>query len=150
MEWYFNSQEKKARILLKFGFITNCVYNLIAETHGRYKRSSKNKNKKSNTSLIVSRDDIKREVQLALSSLACKVNCPRGIRGRRGRPGAPGKHGPPGPRGPQGPKGNKLKVLKEIRGLLDLKAIRALKDPRAILVNPSQLLLLCHLQCLWL
>ena len=107
MEWYFNSQEKKARILLKFGFITNCVYNLIAETHGRYKRSSKNKNKKSNTSLIVSRDDIKREVQLALSSLTCKVNCPRGIRGRRGRPGAPGKHGPPGPRGPQGPKGKK-------------------------------------------
>ena len=42
------------------------------------------------------------------------------------------------------------KVLKEIRGLLDLKAIRALKDPRAILVSPSQLLLLCHLQCLWL
>ena len=96
-----------ARILLKFGFITNWVYNLIAETHSRYKRSSKNKNKKSNTSLIVSRDDIKREVQLALSSLACKVNCPRGIRGRRGRPGARGKHGPPGPRRPQGPKGNK-------------------------------------------
>ena len=107
MERHFNSKEKKARILLKFGFITNCVYNLIAETNGRYKRSSKNKNKKSKTSLIVSRDDIKREVQLALSSLACKVNCPRGIRGRRGRPGAPGKHGPPGPRGPQGPKGNK-------------------------------------------
>ena len=94
-----------ARILLKFGFITNWVYNLIAETHSRYKRSSKNKNKKSNTSLIVSRDDIKREVQLALSSLACKVNCPRGIRGRRGRPGAPGKHGPPGPQGPKGNKG---------------------------------------------
>ena len=74
MERYFNSKEKKARILLKFGFITNCVYNLIAESHSRYKRSSKNKNKKSgNTSLIVSRDDIKREVQLALSSLACKV-----------------------------------------------------------------------------
>ena len=32
------------------------------------------------------------------------------------------------------------KLLKEIRGLLDLKAIRA------ILVNPSQLLLLCHLR----
>ena len=42
-----------------------------------------------------------------MSSLACKVNCQRGIRGRRGRPGAPCKHGPPGPRGPQGPKGNK-------------------------------------------
>ena len=38
------------------------------------------------------------------------------------------------------------KLLKEIRGLLDLKAIRALRDPRAILVNPSQLLLLCHLR----
>ena len=35
-----------------------------------------------------------------------------------------------------------LKVLREIRGLLDLEAIRAHKDPRAILVNPSQLLLL--------
>ena len=39
-----------------------------------------------------------------------------------------------------------LKVLREIRGLLDLVAIRALKDPRAILVNPSQLLLLSHSQ----
>ena len=38
------------------------------------------------------------------------------------------------------------KLLEEIRGLLDLKAIRALRDPRAILVNPSQLLLLCHLR----
>ena len=37
-------------------------------------------------------------------------------------------------------------MLKEIRDLLDLKAIRDLKDPRAILVNPSQLLLLCHLR----
>ena len=33
-----------------------------------------------------------------------------------------------------------LKVLKEIRDHLDLRAIRALKDPRKILVNPSQLL----------
>ena len=104
---YFNSQEKEASILLKSGFIAQCVYHLIAETQSRHKRSSKSKNKKSNTSVIVSREDIKREVQLALSSLACKVNCPRGIRGKRGRPGAPGKHGPPGPRGPQGPKGNK-------------------------------------------
>ena len=38
------------------------------------------------------------------------------------------------------------KLLKEIRGILDLKTIRALRDPRAILVNPSQLLLLCHLR----
>ena len=56
---------------------------------------------------MVSRDDIKREVQLVMSSLACKVNCPKGVRGRRGRPGSPGKRGPPGPRGPQGPKGNR-------------------------------------------
>ena len=83
-----------------------CYY-LIAETQSRHKRSSKSKNKKSNTSVIVSREDIKREVQLALSSLACKVNCQRGIRGRQGRPGAPGKHGAPGLRGPQGPKGNR-------------------------------------------
>ena len=83
-----------------------CYY-LIAETQSRHKRSSKSKNKKSNTSVIVSREDIKREVQLALSSLACKVNCKRGIRGRQGRPGAPGKHGAPGLRGPQGPKGNR-------------------------------------------
>ena len=41
------------------------------------------------------------------------------------------------------------KVFKEIRGLLDLKAIKALRDPRAILVNPSQPLLLCLLQCPW-
>ena len=39
------------------------------------------------------------------------------------------------------------KVLKEIRGLLVLKAIKALQDPRTILVNPSQHLLLCHLRC---
>ena len=50
----------------------------------------------------------------------------------------------PGPRDHMG-----LKVLREIRGLLDLRAIRALRDPRAILVNLSQLLLLCHLWYLW-
>ena len=36
--------------------------------------------------------------------------------------------------------------LKEITGLPDLEAIKALKGLRAILVNPSQLLLLCHLR----
>ena len=41
------------------------------------------------------------------------------------------------------------KVLQEIRGLPVLKAIRALKDPRAILVNPSLLLPLCHRRCPW-
>ena len=138
---YFNSQEKEASILLKSGFIAQCVYHLIAETQSRHKRSSKSKNKKSNTSVIVSREDIKREVQLALSSLACKVNCLRGIRGRRGRPGAPGLRDPKDLK--------ETEVVKEIRGLLDLKAIRALKDPRVILVNPSQLLQLCHLQRPW-
>ena len=83
------------------------MYYLIAETYSRHKRSSKNKNKKSNTSLIVRSDDIKREVQQALSSLACTAHCPKGTRGRRGRPGPPGKYGPQGPRGTIGPKGNK-------------------------------------------
>ena len=48
---------------------------------------------------------IKKEIQLALGSLACTFHCPKGIRRRRGRPGNPGKHGPPGPQGPQGPTG---------------------------------------------
>jgi len=38
------------------------------------------------------------------------------------------------------------KVFREIRDLLVLRAIRALKDPRAILVNPSQPLLLFPLR----
>ena len=42
-----------------------------------------------------------------------------------------------------------LKVLKEFRDHLDLKVISVLKEPRAILVNQSQLLLLCHLWYLW-
>ena len=42
--------------------------------------------------------------------------------------------------GPRDPRG--LKVLRELRGPLDLGAIRAVKDPMVILVNPSQLLLL--------
>ncbi|KAL9952545.1 hypothetical protein ACROYT_G039814 [Oculina patagonica] len=65
--------------------------------------------KKTNASETIDRDDIRR-LQLALSSLACNVNCPKSIRGRRGRPGprgSPGKHGPPGPQGPQGPKGSR-------------------------------------------
>ncbi|KAL9952566.1 hypothetical protein ACROYT_G039835 [Oculina patagonica] len=70
---------------------------------------TKTTNKKTNASETIDRDDIKREVRLALSSLVCNAQCPKGIRGRRGRPGprgSPGKHGPPGPQGPQGPKGN--------------------------------------------
>ncbi len=65
--------------------------------------------KKTNASETIDRDDTRR-LQLALSSLACNVNCPKSIRGRRGRPGprgSPGKHGPPGPQGPQGPKGSR-------------------------------------------
>ena len=64
-----------------------------------------NINRKTNANETIRRDDIKKEVQLALSNLACTVYCPKSIRGRRGRPGSPGKHGPPGPQGPQGPKG---------------------------------------------
>ena len=49
-----------------------------------------------------------------------------------------------------GPRDHKDQVdLKEIRGLLDLEAIKALKDPKAILVNPSQLLRFCRLRCPW-
>ena len=65
-----------------------------------------NVNKEENASKIITRADVKREVQLALSNLACMIHCPKSIRGRRGRPGPPGKHGPPGPRGPQEPKGS--------------------------------------------
>ena len=88
-------------------FITiTAFFLLVPETHSRIRRNTKDENKNSNTSVTVSRD-IKREVQLALSSLVCTVHCPKGIRGKRGRPGPPGKQGPPGPHGPQGPKGNK-------------------------------------------
>ena len=86
---------------------------ILAEPHILYKRHVVNTYMKSNAnktiSEIIDRDDIRREVRLALSSQACTVHCPKGIRGRRGRPGSrgsPGKHGPPGPQGTQGPKGN--------------------------------------------
>ena len=83
----------------------------LAETHVRLKRSLENSNKKSNGSKATNRDDIiKKEVQQALSNLACIAHCPKSIRGRRGRPGQrgpPGKHGPPGPRGLQGSKRDK-------------------------------------------
>ena len=113
----------------------------------RHKRNLENMNKKTNASTTLSRDDIKKEVQLAMSSLACNVHCPKGIRGRRGRPGH---------RGPQanmvrlGLRGHRAqKVFREIGDLLDIRVVRALKDPRAILVNPSQPLLLCPLRCPW-
>jgi len=88
----------------------NSVFKMLQDSDSdkqirvRRKRSLAS-SKKSNVSETMSRDDIKKEVQLALSSLACTVRCPKSIRGRRGRPGPPGKHGPPGPQGPQGPKG---------------------------------------------
>jgi len=75
----------------------------------RYKRHVETLNKKLNGSKTFDRDDIRREVRLALSSQACTVHCSKLIRGRRGRPGprgSPGKHGPPGPAGSQGTKGN--------------------------------------------
>ena len=81
----------------------------LTEPHVRYKRNVENTNKKSNVSETIDRDDIRREVRLALSGQACTVYCPKSIRGRRGRPGprgSPGKHGPPGSPGPQGTKGN--------------------------------------------
>ncbi|XP_068719306.1 uncharacterized protein [Montipora capricornis] len=81
-----------------------------AETHGRSKRHLENENRNSNMSRIISRDDIKKELQLALSSLSCPMHCLKGIKGRRGRPGhmgPPGKHGPQGPPGQQGLRGEK-------------------------------------------
>ena len=59
---------------------------------------------------MISRDEIKKEVQLVLNNLACKVRCPKNTRGRRGRPGErgpSGPQGPPGPKGDQGPQGPK-------------------------------------------
>ena len=63
-----------------------------------------------NASETIDRGVIRSVVQLALSTQACTVQCPKSIRGRRGRPGprgSPGKHGPPGPAGPQGTRGSK-------------------------------------------
>ena len=79
----------------------------LAETQIRQKRHLENTNRKTNANETTRRDAIKKEVQLALSNLACTVYCPKSIRGRRGRPGPPGKHGPPGPQGPRGPQGDK-------------------------------------------
>ena len=79
----------------------------VAETQSRQKRNSENRNKNSNASVIITREDFNREVQLTLNRLLCKTHCPKGIRGKRGRPGLPGKHGPAGPQGPQGPRGTR-------------------------------------------
>ena len=79
----------------------------VAETQSRQKRNSENRNKNSNVSVIITREDFNREVQLALNRFLCKTHCPKGIRGKRGRPGLQGKHGPAGPQGPQGPRGTR-------------------------------------------
>ena len=93
----------KLCLLLKIRLlaIKELIYRLlyISDAHIRPKRHVQNKD--SNSSGIFTR----KEIQLALGSLACTIHCPKGIRGRRGRPGNPGKHGPPGPQGPQGPTG---------------------------------------------
>ena len=79
----------------------------VAETQSRQKRNSENQNKNSNASVIITREDFNREVQLALNRLLCKTHWPKGIRGKRGRPGLPGKHGPAGSQGAQGPRGTR-------------------------------------------
>ena len=63
----------------------------LSETLIRHRRNLGNEYKLFNTSKIVTRKDIRKEVHLALS--------------RPGPRGPPGKYGPPGPQGPQGPKG---------------------------------------------
>ena len=81
----------------------------FAEPHIRYKRNLETAIKKTNASETIDRNDIKRQVQIALSGVVCNVKCPKSIRGRRGKPGPrgpPGKHGSPGPQGLPGPKGN--------------------------------------------
>ena len=89
--------------------LTISVMISLAELQTRYKRNAETTNKKSNASVAIDRETIRKEVRLAMKSLSCNVQCPKSIRGRRGRAGhsgPPGKHGPPGPQGIQGPKGN--------------------------------------------
>ena len=81
----------------------------LSELQTRYRRKVETMEKKSNGSVVIDRNTIRREVRLAMKSLSFNVHCPKGIRGRRGRPGhsgPPGKDGPPGPQGIPGPKGN--------------------------------------------
>ena len=113
-------------------------YPSVAEIHIRNKRNANSVNKKSNVSEIISREDIKREVKLAMSNMACMAHCPT--------ESGEDEEGlvPQANMDQSGLRDHKDQVdLNEIRGLLDLEAIKALKDPRAILVNPSQLLQLC-------
>ena len=81
----------------------------LAEPKIRYKRQVKNTDGRSNASVTIDREAIRKEVRLAIKSQACSVHCPKSIRGRRGRSGQrgpPGKHGPPGPQGVKGLQGN--------------------------------------------
>ena len=81
----------------------------LAEPKIRYKRQVKNTDGRSNGSVTIDREAIRKEVRLAIKSQACSVHCPKSIRGRRGRSGQrgpPGKHGPPGPQGVKGLQGN--------------------------------------------
>ena len=81
----------------------------LAELQTRQKRQVKNTDVRSNASVTIDREAIRKEVRLAIKSQACSVHCPKSIRGRRGRPGQrgpPGKHRPSGPQGVKGPKGN--------------------------------------------
>ena len=87
--------------------IEKLIYRLhyISDAHLRQKRRLQNK-RDSNISETFSRDVIRKEIQLALGSLACKIHCPKGTRGQRGGPGPSGQHGLPGPHGLQGPQGD--------------------------------------------
>ena len=81
-------------------------YFFTVELKTRSKRSSNIVGK--NDTEILDRETIRREVRLAISSLACIVHCPNSIRGKRGRPGhrgRPGKDGLPGTQGPRGDRG---------------------------------------------
>ena len=81
----------------------------LTEPKIRYKRQVKNTDGRSNASVTIDREAIRKEVRLAIKSQACSVHCPKSNRGRRGRSGQrgpPGKHGPPGPQGVKGLQGN--------------------------------------------
>ena len=81
----------------------------LSELQTRYRRNVETMEKKSNGTVVIDRDTVRKEVRLAMKSLSCSVQYPKSIRGRRGRPGhrgPPGKQGPPGPQGIPGPIGN--------------------------------------------
>ena len=78
----------------------------LAEIQTRFKRNVRNINKSfANDSVSIDSKVMRRDVRIATNSLACKVQCPKGIRGRRGRPGHRGPKGNPGPQGVRGPPG---------------------------------------------